>query len=283
MTKILIDEAAVRQAMEYLQDNQHLIADNERHAYVMEYNAFIERFEKDIADAALDVLLGKMAENARELGLSYEQPAQEEQAVCGWGLFDSHDDGKLFAHCSSREAADTYAHELSGGRARYEIHPLTIYTTPPAPAQEPVALSRDGMQKLLEQSGYDNACPGEMAAFLSGVRHRESVWAEPEEQPAPAQEPVIQDWMKPDALCDRSCLYACTEGFTKFPTCVPHTAPAPEPDELTIAYMSGLYEGKKRKPWVGSTDEERRHLRKCNQQHDALALAVEALLKEKNT
>jgi hypothetical protein len=30
-------------------------------------------------------------------------------------------------------------------------------------------------------------------------------------------EPVA--WMKPDALCDRSCMYVCTEGFTKFPEC----------------------------------------------------------------
>jgi hypothetical protein len=36
------------------------------------------------------------------------------------------------------------------------------------------------------------------------------------------------------------------------------------------------------KPWVGLTDEERRHLRKCNQQHDAFARAIEAKLREKN-
>ena len=41
----------MKQALEYLQDNQHLIADNERHAYVREYNAFIERFEQAIAEA----------------------------------------------------------------------------------------------------------------------------------------------------------------------------------------------------------------------------------------
>ena len=32
--------------------------------------------------------------------------------------------------------------------------------------------------------------------------------------------------------------------------------PAQEPDELTIAYMSGLYDGKKKRPWVGLTDED---------------------------
>ena len=36
---------ALKLALEYLRDNQHYIADNERHAYVMEYNAFVERLE----------------------------------------------------------------------------------------------------------------------------------------------------------------------------------------------------------------------------------------------
>ena len=35
-------------------------------------------------------------------------------------------------------------------------------------------------------------------------------------------------------------------------------------------------------PWIGLTDEERRYLRKQNQQHDAFAKAVEALLRVKN-
>lgn len=36
------------------------------------------------------------------------------------------------------------------------------------------------------------------------------------------------------------------------------------------------------KPWVSLTDEERRELRKRNQQHDAFAKAIDAALKEKN-
>lgn len=36
---------ALKLALEYLRDNQHYIAENERHAYVMEYNAFVERLE----------------------------------------------------------------------------------------------------------------------------------------------------------------------------------------------------------------------------------------------
>ena len=71
----------MKQALEYLQDNQHLIADNERHAYVMEYNAFVERLEQTIAGAEKQQALDKMAENARELGLSYEQPAHEPEFI----------------------------------------------------------------------------------------------------------------------------------------------------------------------------------------------------------
>jgi hypothetical protein len=33
-------------ALEALKDNQHLVADNERHAYVMKYNAIIEKLEE---------------------------------------------------------------------------------------------------------------------------------------------------------------------------------------------------------------------------------------------
>ena len=39
---------AMKQALEFLEENQHLIADNERHAYVMQYNAFIEELEAAI-------------------------------------------------------------------------------------------------------------------------------------------------------------------------------------------------------------------------------------------
>jgi hypothetical protein len=32
--------------------------------------------------------------------------------------------------------------------------------------------------------------------------------------------------------------------------------PAQEPDDLTIAYMIGLYDGKKKRPWAGLTDKQ---------------------------
>ena len=37
---------ALKLALEALKDNQHLVADNERHAYVMEYNSIIEKLEE---------------------------------------------------------------------------------------------------------------------------------------------------------------------------------------------------------------------------------------------
>jgi secreted Zn-dependent insulinase-like peptidase len=63
MTKILIDEAMVRQAIKGLERSESAL-----HKARAELN-------QALADAALD----KRADNARELGLSYEQPAQ-------WGV-----------------------------------------------------------------------------------------------------------------------------------------------------------------------------------------------------
>jgi len=64
-----------------------------------------------------------------------------------------------------------------------------------------------------------------------------------------------------------------------------------EPDDLTIAYMSGLHDGKKNRTWVGLTptdwfealkdiDPETKRL---PQGFSLFACAIEAKLKEKNT
>jgi hypothetical protein len=58
---------------------------------------------------------------------------------------------------------------------------------------------------------------------------------------------------------------------------------AQEPDELTIAYMSGLYDGKKKRPWVGLTDEEFNDAINYKLTPRCIAIAIEAKLKEKNT
>jgi hypothetical protein len=63
------------------------------------------------------------------------------------------------------------------------------------------------------------------------------------------------------------------------------SAPVQEPDhgnELTIAYMSGLHDGKKKREWVGLTDEEVSQLI-GGMPHGKMVRAIEAKLKEKNT
>jgi hypothetical protein len=59
--------------------------------------------------------------------------------------------------------------------------------------------------------------------------------------------------------------------------------PAQEPDELTIAYMSGLYDGKKKRPWVGLTDKQKHEFRYSHMTTADFIVAIEAKLKEKNT
>jgi hypothetical protein len=63
-----------------------------------------------------------------------------------------------------------------------------------------------------------------------------------------------------------------------------------EPDELNIAYMSGLYDGKKKSPWVGLTEERIKDIWLKGKDHGddwedvlALARAFEAELKKVNT
>jgi hypothetical protein len=72
--------AAMKLALAFLQQNQHYIADNERHAYVMLYNDFVDKLEDIISQDALD----KKADNARELGLDYE-PARQDVPETNFG------------------------------------------------------------------------------------------------------------------------------------------------------------------------------------------------------
>jgi len=57
-------------------------------------------------------------------------------------------------------------------------------------------------------------------------------------------------------------------------------AQEPEPDELAIAYMSGLYDGKKQRPWVGLKDDD---LVACSEAQKATVVYFMNKLKEKNT
>ena len=89
------------------------------------------------------------------------------------------------------------------------------------------------------------------------------------------------------ALAHAEARAACIAALAEQP------APAqPDPDELTIAYMSGLHEGKKSKPWVGLTDEEVWDLWNAHTEQPfpewfvdfkRAYKVIEARLKEKNT
>jgi hypothetical protein len=73
----MTDIDLIKQALEYLEDNQHHIADHERHAYVMLYNDVITALKARLAqETALQVLHD---ENKR-LGLykdAYAEPPQK--------------------------------------------------------------------------------------------------------------------------------------------------------------------------------------------------------------
>jgi len=58
--------------------------------------------------------------------------------------------------------------------------------------------------------------------------------------------------------------------------------PVQEPD-LTAAYMSGLHDGKKKRPWVGLTDDELAALSASGLALWSLWRAIEQALKKKNT
>jgi len=64
--------------------------------------------------------------------------------------------------------------------------------------------------------------------------------------------------------------------------------PVQEPD-LAAAYMSGLHDGKKKRPWVGLTDDDILQIRENVQIVEgrgvlvSMTIAIEQALKEKNT
>jgi hypothetical protein len=352
--------AAVKLALEFLQDNQHYIADNERHAYVMEYNDFISKLEGIISQDALDW----MAKNARELGLDYEPaPVQEPIGyftVNGYDMWEQIDDtsGKpLYEHPVAQTAPvqepqdgelirghfeadytryyrhadltwDTVLETYKNERTRAAWHGwqcCTRNTPPAAPVKEHVAM--EGGKRLIvvdqsfddlmywldrcEDKGHLENCPDLVEPY--------SVFQYENYAHQPAAQPAVQegrDWSLLEAtqeslrehmaeikrlkaeqpvpvqeICwiDKGRFKELKEGGSVTTTLTSHraflddvalyTAPQPVPVKT---YHDGKPWPVAPKPWVGLSEEERRHLRKCNQQHDAFARAIEIKLKELN-
>jgi hypothetical protein len=129
--------------------------------------------------------------------------------------------------------------------------------------------------------------------------------------PAPVQEPIGYWPVERDGVYnsrDSVTAYRTPKAgwipvYTTPPTAPPTTeessavkpaAPVQEPDhgdELTIAYMSGLHDGKKKREWVSLTADERYDIRasfrgrflETSEFAEQVQLATEAKLKEKNT
>ena len=95
---------ALKLALEALKENQHLVADNERHAYVMEYNSIIEKCEEALAEPEQEPATKEQIREAMIFNLPlYTTPPQrtwvgleeDEVEACfhhvdeaGLGLFD---------------------------------------------------------------------------------------------------------------------------------------------------------------------------------------------------
>lgn len=101
---------ALRLALEALKDNQHLVADNERHSYVMVYNGIIEKCEEALA-----------------------QPEQEPVAYY-------HPQLGFYWTKPTKITAPTIV----------DVEPLPLYTTPPKQEPEPDALTVVYMSGVFE-------------------------------------------------------------------------------------------------------------------------------------
>lgn len=86
---------ALKLALEFLEDNQHYVADNERHIYVMLYNEVIKKCEAALAQQdGQSNFCAQCEAFARELKELKAQPAQE--PVAWW---DEERD-VLYRHCT---------------------------------------------------------------------------------------------------------------------------------------------------------------------------------------
>ena len=141
MTKILIDEAVVTQALEVVQ----CYAEHAQHT--------IAALRQALADAALD----KMAENARELGLSYEQPAPAQEPVAKV----CHD---LEGHIGWNPDLEQLPDEGT-----------LLYTTPPAPAQPLVGLTDEEIDRVTDAQWAKGANKPIYAAHRAYARAIEAV------------------------------------------------------------------------------------------------------------
>jgi hypothetical protein len=156
---------------------------------------FVVDFKAALAQPAQEPV-AITVQQAHDIGAKGAEPTEAERLLfeawmrghC-WALSATWTDGHYRSDAEQGGNFDPHAMRTRGLWAAWRDRAaLGNVATPPLPVQEQVALNRFGIQKLLEQSGYDNATPEESAAFISGIRHREAEM--------PARELTLQEHLE---------------------------------------------------------------------------------------
>ena len=129
---------------------------------------------------------------------------------------------------------------------------------------------------------------GSMLGAHAEAKRLEAITAIKEALAQPEQEPVA--FMREDEDCTDCIVFVWerTEEHTiPLYTTPPQRKPEQESDDLTIAYMSGVFDGKNkdapRREWVGLTRDEVLDIEETETHPLAFYRAIEAKLREKNT
>jgi hypothetical protein len=126
----MADQELMARALEFLEDNQHHIADNERHAYVMLYNDFIAALKERLADPMRDV---------QRLGQEIEQ--EPVAKYCCRLCFNKSgslllDRMILCSECGNKRCPKATNHELQCTNSNAPNQAGSIYNTPPQRTEE---------------------------------------------------------------------------------------------------------------------------------------------------
>ena len=146
---------ALKLAFEALKENQHLVADNQRHAYVMEYNSIIEKCKEALAEPEQDPVaweqfypdigkpqLKQLPQLSQEVVLQYPKEAVDWQKQ-----------QKEYAQQLPKETEQEPATKEQIREAM--IFNLPLYTTPPQ--RKP--LTDEQVREIAKQYALDLAFP----------------------------------------------------------------------------------------------------------------------------